>query len=170
MVKPDLKKIVPLGFLLPFLLIIIFELVLSYGLDFYNRRLNDQIGNLELKLKEKENQLSGNLESNDAYIVFSQLVNIVEFVKNRQSLIYVINKFNEIMPKFLIVRSFGYDDDRKEITIEASLTSWEDYARFNYYLNSLDLVEVRSFTSPIFEKDLINFSLVLYLKPGFFKQ
>ncbi len=164
-----LKHLLPWGFIFPFLLIIAFELALSYGLDFYNKSLESQINNLELTLNQKEAEISGKLSSNEAYFVFSQVANIVEILKSRPSVNFVINKFDKIMPKFVVIKSFSFDADKQEIQIEASVNNWDDYVRFHNYISHHPDLELRSFTSPKLEENLINFSMVFYLRPNFYK-
>jgi hypothetical protein len=164
------KSIIPWGLVLPFLIIILIEYGLSYGLDFYIQRLNQQIPALETKIRQKEESVKGGLETNEAFKIFSQTVNIVEILKNRKSLSLVINRFNQLMPKFLIVKEFDYDADKQEINITAAVSNWQDYLRFHKYGSSLQVFELKNFTSPtIGENNLINFSMVFLLKPAFFK-
>jgi hypothetical protein len=165
------KNIIPWGLIAPFLIIILIEYGISFGLNFYNQKLNQDISNLEAKLKQKEESLAGGLGANSAFKVFSQAVNIVEILKNKKSLSFVINKFNQLMPKFLIIREFNYDADKQEIEISAATQSWQDYLRFHKYVTSLQAVELKSLTSPkLGENNLIQFSMVFLLKPAFYQQ
>lgn len=165
----DLRQFIPLGFVFPFLVIIAVEFGLGYGLDFYNQNLNNQISNLESKITQKEAELSNKLSSNETYFVFSQLVNLVEILKNRHSLNFVIDKFNKLMPKFLVIKSFSFDAEQNEINLEASVNNWNDYIRFHYYLSHHPDIEIKSFTSPRLENNVVNFSMVLRLRPSFYK-
>jgi predicted component of type VI protein secretion system len=112
-------------------------------LDFYSERLNQQISNLENLLEQKEESLKGNLEVNEAFRIFSQALNIVEVLKERRSLSFIINKFNQIMPKFLIIKSFAYDGEKQEVKIEASVSNWQDYLRFHKYVADLPYLELK---------------------------
>jgi hypothetical protein len=94
------RNLIPWGLVAPFLIIILIEYGLSFGINFYNQRLNQQISELEAKIKQKEESTKGGLETNESFKVFSQVVNIVEILKNRKSLSFIINKFNQLMPKF----------------------------------------------------------------------
>jgi hypothetical protein len=163
-------NLIPWGLIAPFLIIILIELGLSFGINFYTQKLNQQISELEINLKQKEESTKGGLETNEAFKAFSQAINIVEILKNRQSLSFVINKFNQLMPKFLIIKEFKYDADKREIEIDAVVSSWQDYLRFHKYVNGLQFLEVKNFTSPkMGENNLINFSMVFFLKPGFYQ-
>jgi len=165
------KSIIPWGLLTPFLIIILVEYGVSFGLDFYSQRLNQQVNELESKLKQKEEIIKGGLGTNEAFKVFSQTVNIVEIYKNRQSLNFVINRFNQLMPKFLILNEFRYDADGKQIEINASVPNWQDYLRFYKYITNLQVLEVKNFSSPkLGDNNLINFSMVFLLKPSFYNQ
>jgi len=165
------KSIIPWGLILPFLIIFVVEYGLSYGLDFYVQRLNQQIPELESKIKQKEESVKGELETNEVFKIFSQAVNIVEILKNRKSLSFVINRFNQLMPKFLIVKEFDYDADKQELNITAAVSSWQDYLRFYKYASGLQVFKMKNFTSPVIgENNLINFSIVFLLKPDFYKQ
>lgn len=165
----NFKNIVPFGLLLPFILLIAFEYFLMLGLDFYNQKLNQQISNLETTLTKKEAELSQSLKDNEAFHSFSQVGNIVEILKNRKSINSVINKFNKIMPKFLILKTFEFDAEKNEININGAVSSWQDYLRFYRYLVTLPDVQLKEFPSPRLEQNLINFSMVLFLKPSFYK-
>jgi len=165
------KSIIPWGLVMPFLIIVLVEYGLSYGLSFYNQKLDQQIKDLEVKLRQKEENLKGGLETSESFKVFSQAVNIVEILKNLRSLTFVINKFNQLMPKFLVLKSFSYDADKQEIEIAGDLPNWQDYLRFHKYLTSLNVLELKSFPVPRVDKNnLINFSMVIFLKPDFYKQ
>jgi len=165
------RNIIPWGFILPFLIIIGLELLISYGLDFYNQRLSSQIYNLDSVLKQKQESLAEGLETNEAFKVFSQTVNLVELLNRNQPLSLIINKFNQLMPKFVNLKSFSYNVDERTIEISAVTQSWLDYVRFHQYVTNLKDLELKSFTSPrLDDKNLVNFSMVFFLKPSFFQQ
>jgi hypothetical protein len=133
--------------------------------------LNQQIAELDAKIKQKEEGVKGGLETNEAFKVFSQTVDIVEILKNKQSLSFVINKFNQLMPKFLIIKEFDYDAEKQTININAAVSNWQDYLRFHKYVSSLQVFELQNLPSPTMsENNLINFSMVFLLKPDFYKQ
>jgi len=166
------RNIIPLGLIAPFLIIILIEYGIGYGLNFYTQRLNQQISELEAKLKQKEEGIKGGLEANEAFKVFSQAVNIVEILKSKQSLSFVIQRFNELMPKFLTIKEFDYDADTWKIGISATVPSWQDYFRFHKYVTSLEVLELAEFTPPSLSENnnLIEFSMVFLLKPAFYQQ
>jgi predicted component of type VI protein secretion system len=165
------RSLIPWGLVLPFLIIIFIEIVIGRFLDFYSERLNQQISNLENLLEQKEESLKGNLEVNEAFRVFSQALNIVEVLKERRSLSFIINKFNQTMPKFLIIKSFAYDGEKQEVKIEASVSNWQDYLRFHKYVTDLPYLELKDLTAPkLGENNLIDFSMVFLLKPNFYQR
>jgi cell fate (sporulation/competence/biofilm development) regulator YlbF (YheA/YmcA/DUF963 family) len=165
------RNIIPWGFILPFLIIIGLEILISYGLDFYNQRLSSQIDNLDSVLKQKQESLAESLETNEAFKIFSQTVNLVELLNRNQPLSLIITKFNQIMPNFVNLQSFSYNADEKTIEISAITQSWLDYVRFYQYVTNLKDLELKSFTSPsLNDKNLVNFSMVFFLKPSFFQQ
>jgi predicted component of type VI protein secretion system len=165
------KHLIPWGLLAPFLIIILIEYGIGLGLDFYNQKLNQQIEGLEDLLKQKEESLKGGLETNEAFKTFSQTVNIIEILKNRKSLSFVIKKFNQLMPKFLIINNFTYDGEKGQIKIDAAVSNWQDYLRFHKYVTGLQVLELKDFTPPrLDEKNLIQFSMVFLLKPNFYEQ
>lgn len=166
----NLTNVKPLGFLLPFILLIAFEYFLIFGLDIYNQRLAQKIANLETNLNKKEFELNQSLSNTDAFYVFSQVANIVEILKNRNSVIFIITKFNKIMPKFLILKSFEFDAEKNELKIKGAVQNWRDYIRFHHYLENLTDIELKEFHAPKLEENLINFSMVLFLKPSFYKE
>jgi hypothetical protein len=165
------RNLIPIGLVAPFLIIILIEYGLGLGLDFYNQKLDQQIEGLEDLLKQKEESLKGGLKTNEAFKIFSQTVNIIEILKNRKSLSFVINKFNQLMPKFLIVKEFKYDAEKREIEINAIVSNWQDYLRFHKYVTGLKVLELKDFTPPrLEENNLIQFSMVFLLKPNFYEQ
>jgi hypothetical protein len=171
------KNIIPWRLVLPFIVIILIEYGLSQWLIFYNQSLNQEIGRLESAIKEKESVLEGGIESNEAFRIFSQAVNIAEIVKNRKSLTFIINKFNNrILPKFLTINNFSYDDENQEVKITASVNNWLDYLRFHKYVakyaSEVQEIEIKEIEAPKFdeEKKIINFSMVFSLKPNFYQQ
>lgn len=165
------RSIIPISLILPFIIIIGLELIISYGLDFYNQRLSNQVNNLDLSLKQKQESLIGNLEANESFKVFSQTVNLVEILKLNRQLSFIINKFNQMMPKFITIRNFNYDAEKNIIEISCLAQNWSDYVRFHRYITNLKDLELKSFKSPILDdKNLINFSMVFFLKPSFFQQ
>lgn len=166
----SLKNIIPLGLLFPFILLIGLEYFLMFGLDYYNQKLSQQISNLETTLTRKETDLDQVLKTNETFYVFSQIGNIVEILKDRKSVNFVIGKFNRIMPKFLILKTFEFDAEKSEIKIKGAFQNWQDYVRFHRYLKSLSDVEIRELQAPKLEEKLINFSMVLFLKPSFYKE
>lgn len=166
------KNIIPLGLVLPFLIIIFLEVIIFYGLGFYSQRLNQQITNLDSLIKQKQESLAGALENDEAFRAFSQMVNLVEVLNQKHSLSFVINKFNGLMPRFVTIKDFSYDAEQKTISISASIYGWVNYVRFYEYISNLkDYLEVKSVSSPsLDERGLVNFSVVFSLKPNFFQQ
>jgi len=165
------KNIIPLGLILPFLIIIGLELLISYGLDFYNQRLGSQIDKLDLVIKQKQESLVESLETNEAFKVFSQTVNLVEVLNKQRSITFIINKFNQLMPKFITIKSFSYDAEKNTIEVSGLANNWQDYLRFYQYITNLKDLKLVAFESPILTDDnLIHFSLVFYLNPTFFQQ
>jgi len=162
---------IPFGFIIPFLILIIVEYGFLYGLSYYKKNLDNSIYELEQKLKQAEDQIKGNINEDQTYIVFSKAVNIMEIWKNKKSLTTIIDNFNKIMPKFLSIKNFSYDDDLKEISIAASVPSWKDYLRFYKYVYSLNVLAVKSLSTPASDDNgIVSFSIVFSLKPAFFQQ
>jgi len=165
------RNIIPLGFILPFLIVIGLELLISYGLYFYNQRLTAKINNLDSVLKQKQENLAESLETDEAFKAFSQTVNLVELLNHNQSLSLIITKFNQLMPKFIKIKNFTYNADERTIEISVVTQNWLDYVRFYKYVTNLKDLEIKSFTSPkLDDKSFINFSMVFFLKPSFFQQ
>jgi hypothetical protein len=48
------RNLIPWGLVAPFLIIILIEYGLGFGLDFYNQKLNQQISELETFLNKKK--------------------------------------------------------------------------------------------------------------------
>jgi hypothetical protein len=166
----NLRNIIPWGFVLPFIIIIGVEYAISYGLNFYNQRLTGQITNLEIALKQKQEKLAEGLETNEAFKVFSQVVNLIEILKQHHPLSSVIINFNKIIPKFVIIKEFSYNSVGNEIQFIVFTQNWLDYARFIKYINNLKEIRLKSFSSPkLNEQNMVEFSLVISLKPDFFK-
>ncbi len=170
MEKLKLNNVLPLGIILPFALILLTEYLLSYGLNFYNQKLSQQINDLESKLVRREKELITNLEANDFFYVFSKVVNILEIARQRHSLNFVIARFNQLMPKFLIIKNFEFDNDENKITIKASVKDWIDYVRFHNYLSKIQHFQIKEIQFPKFEQNEINFTMVLGLTPSFYQQ
>jgi hypothetical protein len=167
------RNIIPLGFILPFIIVIVLEFILSYGLDFYSRSLTNQIADLESKLRQREESLAGTLTNNEFYRVFSQVVNLsgLDILNNNRSLIGAINQFNKLMPKFVSIKNFTYDREAKKISISASVPNWFEYVRFHRYITNLKELKVESLSSPSAdERNVVNFSAVFSLNPSFFQQ
>lgn len=167
----NLKNIFPLGFILPFALIIIFELIILYGLDFYKEKLTQDISDLELSLKQKEENLSLDLRKNESFYVFSQVANIVEILNHRKSLSSIISKFNKIMPNFLIIENVEIDVENNLIKLNGAINNWDEYVKLYRYLLTLNDIEIREFNKPIFdeEKNLIKIYMVIFLKSSFYQ-
>lgn len=168
----NLRITLPLGFLLPFILIIGFEYLVNFGLGFYNERLNATISSLESNLKQKEQELNQMLKENESFYVFSQFVNIAEIARERRSVNFIIDKFNRVMPKFLAIEEFKFDADKNEIEFKGKVNNWVDYVRLHEYITSLPYFMLKELKSPKFDEkeNIIEFSMVLFLKPEFYKQ
>jgi len=165
------KNIIPFGLVVPFLIIIVIEYGIILALNSYNQKLNEDILTLEIRLKEREENIVGVLESNIGFKTFSQAVNVVEILKNRKSLNFVINKFNQLMPQFLIIKEFNYDADEQKIEILAATQSWEEFLSFYKYLSNLQAFEIKELVPPkLDQNNLVSFSMVLLLKPSFYQQ
>lgn len=163
------RNTIPWGLFVPFLIIILLEYLFSFGLDWYNKSLANRISEKEKFIITKENELKKALENDDAFVVFSKAVNLVDILQNRPSLKFTIRKFNDLMPKFLTIRSFIYDAEKNEIEFNGSVNTWFEYMKlYNYVSNHSDW-ELKSFTSPQQGENFINFNMVLNLKPSFYK-
>lgn len=165
-----IKNIFPVGIIYPFLILIALEYLLIFVLNFYNQKLTNQISSLEVSLTSKEEELFNDLNSSEAFFSFSQIFNIVEIFKNKKSVSLVINNFKKIMPNFLIVKTFEFDVENNELKIQGATRDWQSYIKLIGYLNNLTDIKVKELSSPKFENNFINFSMVLLLKPTFYQQ
>lgn len=159
-----------IGILLPFLIIIVLEVIGLYALNLLNKDFRSQIDNLESAIKNKEEDIAKAISQGEGYIVFSQLVNVVEFVKRKQSVNFFIERFNSLMPKFLEINSFSFDRNNKEITVDGYVNNLNDYIRFSRYLNGLTAVKVKSISQPyLTDGEKMKISFVISLQPDFYK-
>lgn len=167
----NFKNLIPVGFFLPFLVIILFEIAAGYILGIVETSLSNQVVALEKAINTKEEEGVKKLISNESFVAFSQLVNIVEILKNRNLVTVGINKFNSLMPKFLMIESFDFDNDKQEISFSGSVSNLTDYIRFLNYLNSQSAFELKSITPPQISKEggAVIFSVIIKLKPDFYK-
>lgn len=166
-----LKNLIPFGFFIPFLTIILVEILVVYLLGVVETSLNNQIVAIEKTIKTKEEEVVKKLTDNESFVVFSQLVNIIEILKKRKSASVVIDKFISLMPKFLIIDSFNFDNEKQEINFSGSVSNLSDYIRLLNYLNNQSAFELKSITPPSISKEsgTVSFSVVISLKPDFYK-
>lgn len=164
------RENLPLGLFMPFILIILAEVVVSYGFDYYKSGLNAKINNLESQLKIKEEGLTEKLEKTDSYFIFSQVINIVEILKNKKSPLLVINKFTPLVPNFVKVQNVAIDMEMNEITMNASVDNLISYLRVLNYFRNHPKLELKNQPSPSLTGNQVNFQMVFTLKPSFFEQ
>jgi hypothetical protein len=166
-----LKNLIPPGVLVPFLAIIVFEVLVSNLLTFYGNSLQNQTISLESKIKAKEGEIAKQILAEDSFVAFSQIVNIVEISKNRKSVIPVLEKFNSLMPKFLTLESFNFNEEAQEISFQGNIDNTLNYIRFLNYINNHQAFEVKSITPVGIPKveGKINFSATIKLKPSFYQ-
>ncbi len=167
----NIKNLIPIGFLLPFLIIILIEILAVYVLGTFETSLNNQIVAIEETIKRKEEEVIKKLTDNESFVVFSQMVNIIEILKNRNLASVVIDKFNSLMPKFLMIEKFEFDNKKQEINFTANVSNLIDYVRFLSYLNNQLTFELKSITPPEISKEsgTVSFSVIIKLKPDFYK-
>ncbi len=167
----NLKDLIPFGVLLPFLIIVGLEILGSYFLDIFNNSLNNKIFLLESQLKNKEEEIINKLKVDDSFVVFSQTVNITEILKRRNSVKKVIDRFNSLMPKFLDLSQFNYNNKQQEISFSGSVNNLENYLRFSKYLDNHPLFELKFISPPNISKESgkVDFSVTIKLKPGFYQ-
>ncbi|MCS7200892.1 MAG: hypothetical protein NZ822_01950 [Patescibacteria group bacterium] len=163
------RDVLPIGFLLPFLVIILLEVGVSYGFDYLKRNIDSKITNLESQLKTREEGLADRLEKNDAYFVFSQVINIVEIIKNRRSPLEVVNKFTPLVPTFIKVQEVRIDMDNNEIVMMASVANLVSYLRALNYFQNHPKLELKNKPSPNISNEQVTFEMVFALKPTFFE-
>jgi hypothetical protein len=166
------RNIIPIGFILPFVIIIVIEFGVLYGLNFYKQILQGRIDNLKNDIKTQQSSLAGSLEDNESYQVFSQMVNLLEILNRKHSIVSVLDEFNKIMPKFVTIKNFNYDAESNKISISGNVPDWESYVRFHQYINNLKDLRLDSFTSPTFDEknNIVNFSMVLVLNQSFYQK
>lgn len=167
----NFKNLVPIGLFFPFLIIILLELLSVYLLGIIETSLNNKIALLEERIKSKEEALTQELINNENFMVFSQMVDIVEILRKRNLAQNVIDKFNSLMPKFLSIEKFSFDNQKKEIVFVSNVNNLTDYVRFLNYLNHQSAFEVKSITPPNIAKETgkVNFSVTIKLKEDFYK-
>ncbi|MER3570079.1 MAG: hypothetical protein C4348_00475 [Patescibacteria group bacterium] len=171
MERTKISDILPIGALMPLLIVLGIELLFSYGLAYYNNFQENQIQEKTQNLTQKENEILNKIKTNEGYFVFSQYANIAELAQRRYSVNQIIEKFNKLMPKFLIVKSFAYDDEKKEINLKLSTVNWDDYLKFVDYLEKNPNFKIIENPSPKYntQSQLIDFTLQIQLTPNFFK-
>ncbi len=166
-----ISEIIPIGFLLPFLIILSIELLFIYGLSYYNQNQENFLNQKKEELDRKENEILNKIKNNEAYFVFSQYANASFLAQNKISLNTVLEKFNASMPKFLSIKNFNYDDEEKEISLNLSFETWEDYLKFRNYLQKTSKFKIKKESFPLKDEKSgnFNFNLTLILTPDFFK-
>jgi len=165
-----LKDYVPIGLILPFLIILAVEGGLIYGLDFYKKNLSNKITILESSLNLKEEENLKKLVKDETYFVFSQSVNIVEILKQRKDVEKVIERFNSLMPKFLKLDNFNFKPSLNSISFSGSVSGWENFFKLKDYLlreNKYFVGKIES--GPTYNEGIVNFSAVINLKPDFYQ-
>lgn len=169
---PSLRESIPFGFILPFLLIIGFEYLIGFGLDYYHQKIQDQIATLESSLKVREESLQKEINDNEAYQVFSQFVNVIDLVKNRKSVYFVFQKFTPLIPKFVEIKKVEFDTDKNEIVLAGLVSNWLDYIRLHHYFSLQSDLIFKNFKSPHVDEEnkKIEFEFLLQLKPSFYQQ
>jgi len=165
----NLKNLIPWGLIAPFLIILLVEYGLIFFLNFYNKSLENEINKLNSSILQKQDLLQQDFLNNPIYQSFSQIVNIVEIFKKRDSLVFIINKFNQVMPKFLTLKDFSYDSEKKEIEINGLVSNWNDFNRFYKYVDNLDIFKIKEVRDLQADEKGINFNMVLILQPKFFQ-
>jgi hypothetical protein len=165
----NLKNIIPWGLIAPFLIIVLVEYGLIFFLNFYNKSLENEINKLNSFILQKQDLLQQDFLNNPIYQSFSQIVNIVEIFKKRDSLVFIINKFNQVMPKFLTLKDFSYYSEKKEIEINGLVSNWNDFNRFYKYVDNLDIFKIKEVRDLQADEKGINFNMVLILQPKFFQ-
>lgn len=170
--KTKISEIIPIGVVLPLLIILGVEFLISYGLEFYNSR---QIAVIEEKksfLTSKENEILNKLKNNEGYFLFSQYANISKLAKERFSFNLLLDKFNALMPKFLIIQNFGYDSQNNLISLDLKTKTWDDYLKLITYLKNNEYFSIEKANDPKFnEKEgVVEFQLTLKLKNKFFQK
>lgn len=166
---PSWRENLPLGLFLPFILIIIFEFVVSYGFDYYKQNLSFKINNLETQLKTREEGLSSKLSQTDSYFIFSQVINIVEILKSKKSPVDVVNRFTPLVPNFVQVQNVSVDMDNNEISLDGSVPNLLSYLRVLNYFRNHQKLELKNQPSPNIANNQVNFQMVFSLKPAFFE-
>jgi len=111
------------------------------------------------------------LLSEESYLVFSQAVRIQEiYQKKSPPVTKTIDNFKKILPEFFVLKSLDFDNNKKEIKVVGGVPSWLDYVRLLAYLSHHQDINLKSFSSPrVSEKKLIEFDLVISLKPNFYQ-
>ncbi|MFZ8806437.1 MAG: hypothetical protein ACO2OW_02620 [Minisyncoccia bacterium] len=166
-----ISELIPIGLLLPFLIILGIELLFVYGLSYYNQSQENFLNQKKVELDRKENEILNKIKNNEAYFVFSQYANASFLAQNKISLNTVLEKFNASMPKFLNVKNFSYDEENKEVNLNLSLRSWDEYLRFRNYLQKTAKFKIKKESYPQYDQKSGNltFNLTLTLTPEFFK-
>lgn len=163
----NIKNLVPAGFIFPFLIIFIVEYGVIYFLKIVENSFSNQITVLEDRVKSKENEVSTIMIQSDSFFVFSQVVNVIEILKQKKSVSVIIEKFISLMPNFVGLKNITIDNQNQEININGEVNNLTDYVRFANYLNNNQYFKLKSITPPqISEADnKVSFSVTIKIQP-----
>jgi hypothetical protein len=130
------KDVLPIGFVLPFIVIIIVEYIVFYFLDYVENSFLEKIALLEDSIKAKENEVSALTAKSESFNVFSQFVNVIEILKQRKPIAVIIEKFNASMPSFINIENINIDNQNQIITFSGRVNNLIDYLRMLKYLKT----------------------------------
>ncbi|BCX15578.1 MAG: hypothetical protein KatS3mg097_470 [Candidatus Parcubacteria bacterium] len=171
-ISTNIKNIIPVGLVFPFLLILIIEFGIDMGLQSYNSKLENTKNSLINEIKDIKNKSGDEINKRPEFNFFSRFVNVATLIKERKRIKDVIDSFNRIMPTFVDISNFNYDAEKQQITFQASVSNWRDYVRLYKYLYSQNKIRVESFSLPTGDEATgkINFSIAIILNSNFFEK
>lgn len=162
---------IPINYVLPFVVILILEFLISFGLNTYKNALNNQISNIEMEIGSKEKEFLPQLQKSEGYYYFSKADYINKIVSQRKSVFQIVSKLKEFLPKFVNLESLSVDTLDETVDMKLSVNSWTDFSRFVKYFSNHPDFDLDNLSSPsLSEKDrTINFQVKIKLRPTFYK-
>lgn len=171
-ITTNIKNIIPVGLVFPFLLILLIEFGIDMGLQSYNSKLEQDKDGLIREINNIKNKSGDEINKRPEFNFFSRLINVSTLIKERKRIKDVIDSFNKMMPIFVDISNFNYDAEKQMITFQASVSNWKDYVRFYKYLYNQNKIYVDSFSLPTGDETIgkINFSVSIILNSNFFEK
>lgn len=152
------SKLIPWKYLSLWLGIILIEVILIFGLDFYQKSLQDKIYDFENQISVTQRDLSDLLQNSEYLKTLGQYLGLKEILNQRVNISELLDSFASQMPKDMSLDSLNIDVEKRLMDLRGTFSSWQDYLQAVVYFRNNTKFKLEDQGNPLWQDDKVRFN------------